>query len=392
MRLPVVIFLCAFFCSTSVAGEKPEVRLAYDVDFEMNFDNREFYESNFTSSMTVFGARLTPSLGLAVSEKNGAEHRLMLGVDVMKDFGASPISKLIAGGQTDETSVKLNNLNLFREILLYYKFEKQIRKTRMGIYAGIFPRRASEGSYSQAFFSDSLKFYDNNLEGLLLKFNRPKAYFEVGCDWMGQYGKARREKFMIFTAGEASVLPFMSLGYAGYMLHYANSDKAQGLVDNILLNPYLRFDLGYLVDMQALSFRIGWLQAMQRDREYAGVFVYPHGVEFDQEIRKWNVGIHNKAFYGYDMMPYYNNIDNAGLKYGTSLYLGDPFYRIYDDGGKGMGLYDRLEVYYEPSLGEFLKIRVSALFHFHNSGYSGCQQMISLRFNLASLVNRSKKK
>lgn len=54
---------------------------------------------------------------------------------------------------------------------------------------------------------------------------------------MGQYGQARREKFMIYTSGEGKVLPFLSLGYAGYMLHYANSEQAKGLVDNILLNP-----------------------------------------------------------------------------------------------------------------------------------------------------------
>lgn len=366
-----------FFLTTSLvvfAGGKPKVNFAYDVDFEMKFDNREYYESAFSKSMTIFGARLTPSIGLALSEKNGAEHRLMLGVDMMKDFGS---------GATSE---------LFHEMTLFYKFEKQFPKTKMDIYAGIFPRSAMEGSYSQAFFSDSLRFYDNNIEGILLKFHRPKAYFEVGCDWMGQYGAVRREKFMIFTAGEGKVLPFMSLGYAGYMLHYANSDIAKGLVDNILVNPYARFDLGYLTDMQALSLRVGWLQAMQRDREYDGVFVFPYGVEFDQEIRKWNVGILNKVFYGVDMMPYYNNIDNAGLKYGSDLYLGDPFYRVHDDGSKGTGVYDRFELYYEPKIGDFLKLRVSALFHFHNHGYSGCQQMVSLCFNLDSLITSRKRR
>ena len=42
-------------------NEDAKVRLAYDVDFKMNFDNREFYRSSFSNSMTIFGARLTPS-------------------------------------------------------------------------------------------------------------------------------------------------------------------------------------------------------------------------------------------------------------------------------------------------------------------------------------------
>jgi hypothetical protein len=317
MKKLSLIFAALFCVVLSNASERSMLKFAYDVDFDMNFDNREFYESNFTNSMTIFGARLTPSAGLALSEKNGASHKLMLGIDIMKDFGSEAVS------------------NLFQEMTLYYNFEKQMGETKMGIYAGIFPRTAMEGSYSQAFFSDSLRFYDNNIEGILLKFHRPAAYFEVGCDWMGQYGQTRREKFMVFTAGEGKVLPFMSLGYAGYMLHFANSERSKGLVDNILLNPYVRFDFAQKARMQKLSFRLGWLQAMQKDRAYAGVFVYPHGLEFDQEVRNWNVGILNKMFYGQDMMPYYNNHDNIGLKYGPDLYFGDPFYRIHDDGTGG---------------------------------------------------------
>lgn len=381
----IFIFLSAGLME---AREKPKASFAYDVDFEMRFDNREIPGNFFTPSMTIFGARLTPQVGLALNESNGASHRLMAGIDVMKDFGASPISELIAGGETGETALVQNNIGLFREISLYYNFRKKIAKTDMEIYAGIFPRRAMEGSYSQAFFSDSLKFYDNNLEGLLLKFKRPGAYFEVGCDWMGQYGVARRERFMIYTSGHGKVLPFMSLGYAAYMLHYANSDKAKGLVDNILLNPYALFEFGDRLGMQALSFRLGWLQAMQRNRRHVGTFIFPYGGEFDQEIRNWNVGIHNRMFFGYDMMPYYANVDDAGLKYGSQLYFGDPFYRIHDDGSTGAGFYDRLEVYYEPEISDFLSLKVSALFHFNGMRYSGCQQMIGIRFNLEELLHR----
>lgn len=389
MKKHIIIFALMLSHTFLMAQEKPKVKFAYDVDFEMNFDNREFYRSNFSTSMTVFGARLTPAVGLSVTERNGAAHRLMLGIDVMKDFGASPISELVAGGKTDETLIRQNNLGLLRELTLFYSYNKNISRTQMEIYAGIFPRRAMEGKYSQAFFSDSLAFYDNNLEGLLLKFTRPKSYYEVGCDWMGQYGKNRRERFMVFTAGEGEVLPFMKLGYAAYMLHYANSQVAKGLVDNLLLNPYIRFDIGRYAGMQELSLRLGWLQAIQRDRVHVGAFIFPYGGEFDQHIRNWDVGIHNKVYWGHDMMPYYNGVDNAGVKYGTSLYFGDPFYRVHDDGRSGAGFYDRLEVYYEPKLGDFIRLRLAALFHFHGTRYSGCQQVISLRFNLQELLDRT---
>ena len=382
-----IFILLALLSVSAWASDKPKVSFAYDLSFEMNFDNREFKQGSLTPSMTIFGARLAPVVGLSVVESDGACHRLMAGVDIMKDFGASPISELIAGGQTVETDKAQNNLGLFREMTMYYNFRKKVARTDMEIYAGIFPRTTMDGSYSQAMFSDSLKFYDNNLEGLLLKFRRPEAYFEVGCDWMGQYGVARREKFMIFTAGEGKVLPFMSLGYAGYMLHYANSSRAKGLVDNILLNPYARFDLTEYAGIQKLSLRLGWLQAMQRDRVYVGEFVFPFGAEFDQEVRHWNVGVHNKMFCGTDMMPYYNGMDNVGLKYGTQVYFGDPFYRMRGDGSSRVGFYDRLEVYYEPELADWLDLRVSAMFHFNGSRYSGCQQVVGLRFDLHELLH-----
>jgi len=367
---------------------KDKVSFAYDVDFEMNFDNREFYRSAFSSSMTIFGARLTPSIGVSVAQKNGFNHKVMAGIDVMKDFGASPISQLAAGGKTDETVSSLNNLGLFREFTLWYNMRKKAGQTDVGLYAGIFPRRMMQGEYSRAFFSDSLRYYDNNLEGLLLTFGRPKAYFEVGCDWMGQFGTDRRERFMIFSAGRGDVLPFMSIGYSAYMYHFASCENIHGVVDNILANPWVRFDIAHLAGMQRMSARIGWLQGVQNDRRMVGNYIFSYGGELDLEVRNWNVGIVNSLFYGTDMMPYYNSVDAGDLKYGSRLYMGDPFYRIHDDGRKGLGTYDRLEVYYEPVVGKFLNIRVAALFHFHSLRYSGCQQMVSLRFNLDGLLNK----
>jgi hypothetical protein len=91
------------------------------------------------------------------------------------------------------------------------------------------------------------------------------------------------------------------------------------------------------------------------------------------------------------MMPYYNNVDKGGDKYGTRLYMGDPFYRIRDDGTDGPGLYDRLDVYWEPKLGNMLTLRVSARFHFHDSSYSGCQQIVGLSFNLEEMSRLRRK-
>ena len=350
------------------AREKEIVRMTYGIDYDMNFDNREFYRSRFSESMTIFGSRLTPSIGLTVQKEEGTVHSVMAGIDVMKDFGSSATGKYH-----------------FKEPTFYYRLDKDCGNLDLELYAGVFSRKKMEGSYSEAFFSDSLKFYDNNLEGLLVKFRLPKSYFEVGCDWMGQIGQTERERFMIYSSGEGSLTDFLTLGYSGYVYHFAGCHEVRGVVDNILVNPYARFDFARYTDFQTLSFRFGWLQGLQNDRRNIGRYTRPYGAEFDFELRKWNIGLKNSMFYGRDMMPYYNRTDAGGYKYGTRLYFGDPFYRVHDDGSEGLGMYDRFEIFWNPFVSPLLDIKVRSLFHFHGSHYSGTQQVVTISFNLDGL-------
>ena len=382
-----ILILSLLLASFSLYAEDGKVRFAYDIDFETRFDNREYYRSAFSSSMTVFGARLTPSLGLDIYQNERLSHRLMAGIDVRKDFGASPVSKLLSGGaDTPETSVNQINTALFDEMTIYYRLSAHTEKADVRLYAGIFPRREVEDGYSDVFFSDSLKFYDNNIEGVLLNVRGDRGYWELGCDWMGQFGQVRKEKFMIFSSGERDLARFFKVGYSAYMYHFASSEKARGVVDNILLNPFLEFDFADYLDFQEFSVRMGWLQAMQHDRVFVGHYVFPGGGELDLCLKKWNFGIRNRLFCGTDMMPYYNSMDAGGDKYGGRLYFGDPFYRVHDDGTTGVGVYDRVEVFYEPQVGPYLKISVGARFHFHGARYSGCQQVLSLKFNLGQIL------
>ena len=371
--------------SLMAENESHKTEFVAGADFEMKFDNREFYRSRFSRSMTIFGARLTPSVGLNITQSDGISHKIMTGIDVLKDFGASPISETIAGSGTDETSASLNHKDLFKELTLWYRMEKINGDNSLEIYAGIFPRRFMEGNWSTAFFSDSLSFYDNNLEGMLLKFRRPNAYYELGCDWMGQYGQSRREKFMVFSSGEGKVARNLSLGYSAYMYHFACSREVIGVVDNMLINPYISMDLKEKTKMDTFTLTAGWLQAFQHDRLNVGHYVFPCGAELRTDIGKWNFGLRNHLFIGTDMMPYYNSNDIGDIKYGSRLYMGDPFFRVHDDGSKGPGTYDRMEIYYSPKLGKLLDIKVSAIFHF-NKAYSGCQQMVTLRFNLHETI------
>lgn len=110
--------LAAYAMAAEPEGKSADFRFAYDVDFEMNFDNRELYKSRFSRSMTIFGARLTPSVGLAVRQKNGMSHKIMVGIDIMKDFGNSPVPPELTSGSSGETSERLNNTSAPRAYTL----------------------------------------------------------------------------------------------------------------------------------------------------------------------------------------------------------------------------------------------------------------------------------
>lgn len=369
-----VITAAAFAMHAYAAPGKEKVTFAYDLDFEMNFDNREFYKSDFSESMTIFGARLTPSVGIDVRQGKGVNHKLMAGIDIMKDFGDSLAPK-----------------DLLREVTLYYNMEKTFRRSEFTMYAGIFPRKTMEGRWGGAFFSDSLTFYDNNLEGLLLKLRRPKAYFELGADWMGMTGEYRRERFMIFSSGQGRVLPYTHLGYSAYVYHYAGSRKVRGVVDNMLLNPYLTIDLSRPLGIQDFNITAGWIQALQNDRKNIGTYTFPGGGELDIEVRNWNVGVRNRLYIGHDIMPLYNKLDAGGFKYGNeNLYLGDPFYRVNDRGEHKVGSYDRLEIFYAPKVGNCVSISIKAVLHFNELKYSGFQQMVGVKFNIQEMINRKR--
>ena len=87
-------------------------------------------------------------------------------------------------------------------------------------------------------------------------------------------------------------------------------------------------------------------------------------------------------------MPFYNSIDDGGFKYGNSVYTGSPFYRVTPFSEGEWSLYDRLEVFYEPHIADFLNLRLSIVAHFPDGfRYAGMQQKLSLVFNLDRLLN-----
>ena len=363
----------------------------YDVDFTYLFDNLECGKCNdfYCESSTLHAARLTPQVGVGFGQDAGFRHKVMAGIDVMKNMGeASRVSGTEGEGY--------DNKKLFREMVLYYNLEKDFNGGTFSALAGCFSKANSEGHYSEVFYSDYSRFYDNNMEGMLFKWRSSRLYAELGLDWMGMHGEWRRERFQIRTAGKWDISKRFCLGWDGVVYHFAGSDNTPGVVDNNMIEGYFRFNIAPDSGFQELYAQLGYIGGYQRDRNVDDTSFKTGGGEFVFSAKRWNVGIQNDLYYGGDLMRYYDRTYSSGplpYKYGSDLYMGNTFYHFVS----GQGLYDRLEIYYQPKITDFISLRLSVRLHFVSqknapSGLVGNQEAAALLFNLDAVRRHAGKK
>ena len=119
-----------------------KVAFRYEADFEMYFDNREYNTNSPYLSKTIFGASVAPRIGFSVNRK----HSVMAGAEIQKQFGGK-FSNILDG------------------ISLYYNYDDGHHR----LYAGVFPREKMAGEYSEAFFSDSLNFFRQVIQGFAVQ-------------------------------------------------------------------------------------------------------------------------------------------------------------------------------------------------------------------------------
>lgn len=314
-----------------------------EVDFQTWFDNRE-YKSDLTPDQTLFGLMVTPELGLQWEGR----HSLMFGTNLTVDFGNR-------GRERDP------------EFIVYYNY----RGERFNAYAGVFPRRKVLGDYPSLFFSDSVRYYDSNMEGALFQYRGRRGYVELACDWLSMMSDTEREKFVIFSSGKLVTenRKFFA-GYYASMFHHSVSYTEDGVTDNLLFYPNVGVDLTGLRrgNLYKIMFKLGWVQGLQRDRKHENKFLNPGGLQAELRLEKWKLGIYNTLYCGGNLMPYYD-------RYGPGLYMGDAFYRTDGD------VYDRLELYWNPVHNERMDLKISSVHHYDGKRW-GWQQLITLAINL----------
>ncbi len=373
----LVLLLCFSFMTELLLWAEPKKNsLSFDYELLSNtyFDNREndHNPAPFTPSMTIFGQQLTPQVGLRIQGDSTTTHRFLTGVDASFYFG----SKEKPFGRIDK-------------VLAYYKLDKKFHRAgKLTLIGGIFPKAYYKGAYTRAFVSDSAKFVNRNCQGILIAYESKKFRAEIIYNFLSIKQGATRERFQIWSSSHYDFLPWLRLGYALNLDHFACSEVALNVVDNLIVRPYLAFDLSSLVPLQKLYVDVGGYACYQRDRRYSKIHT-PGGVELNAEIRHWNVGIRNSLYVGTNLEPLYNELDPSGTRYAHRLYIGEHYYRVRNDGSANSTMmpYDRLELFYEPGLWPGVKLDFRVVFHF-NGPLSGTQQIIGLKADLNQILKR----
>ena len=298
----------------------PELRV--EADFTTLFDNTEYASMEGISSETLFGARLTPKVGIEWAYRN----QLMVGAELYQDFGHN---KFLSDAK----------------LQLYYAFQDYNAK----VYAGIFPRSAMKGLRSPLFFDPSYSFYNNSISGVLARYDdsRTPSYVEFAMDYTGMRSFDTRESFAIMSSGMHSlnaqfVHGRIAYGYDFYMGHYAkdyNPETVDGVVDNIMFTPYVElecrnFGVGIGKEWMHLTVRLSYIQSLQRDRINENVWEHPFGGELLVNFQ-WNgVELSNRLYVGKgSLLSYYN-------RYGSNVYHNMPLYRT------DKGIYDAIALSY----------------------------------------------
>lgn len=342
-------------------------KFEYGVDYTYFFDNLEYGDGSrntgFDKAMTIHAMRLTPELGLSFASGDKVSHRLMAGVDIMKEMGSG-----------------VENCDILQETTAWYSIDAGFRNgSGLTAVAGIFPRTFSKAPFNPLFYDESVLFFDNNFEGMLFRYEKKNLYADVSLDWNGQYGgggdPGRHERFMVLSYGRWNFSGNLDLEWTARFDHFAGSPDMRGVVDNDLVSPMLAWSPGGSM-MDVIDISAGGAFIYQYDRR-AGELATAGGFVTRQRLEKCHVGVDNIFYAGMDLMPFYD-------KYGSDLYKAEECYHTKTDAASWC---DQLHLYYSPHIADRLSLTLAFAFHLGSSVegapvFRGWQQMLSLKVDL----------
>lgn len=344
------IFAMLLLAASLVAQKNSAQSLLYDVDFLMDFDNREANHP-YEQAGTLFGVRLTPTIGVGFCDSIAGDHRLMAGVSYVQPLG---------GNWRDARVLPT----------VYYQYAMW---SGFRLNFGFVPYSEMFTQLPDYLRSDSMAFVYPNIQGTLLQYRSRWGEVEALCDWRGLMSDTVREAFRLVGGGRFRYQWFYAGGYA-QLNHLSHSEHVLGVCDDIVVNPLAGFNLSSLTPLDSLAIQAGYLMSWQRDRR-GGVNTVSHGAHLDMALRWRFIGLRNELYVGQNAMSLYPT-------YGTLLNQGDPRYQS--------KLYNRTDLYLYLIRLPFVTAYASwNLLYLQGYGLSN-QQQIVCRFNLGETLRYSR--
>ncbi len=298
------------FAAPLIEGMRAQ-QLEYDIDFVTNFDNRE-YHSQYADDGTIFGIRLTPTVGLSVCDSLGGRHMLMGGVSYIQPFGAN------------WKAAKVTPTVYYQYRLTRHSAPASTEAIAPSFTAslGFIPYSHLTRHLPKYLMSDSLDFVYPNIQGALFQYSDRCGFIDLFCDWRGMPSADTREAFRLVVAGEAK-WKMLRIGGYGQLNHLANYDKSQpraGVCDDAYANPYIGVDASHLTVMDSLRFDIGYLFGYQCQRAEVIQPILCHGMTAQFTLRWRWIELDDNLYIGQNQMPHYGDL-------GSVLNQGEPFYQ-----------------------------------------------------------------
>lgn len=347
----LILLLIALGTLVDLRAEKP--KFLYDVDFVTYFNNIEG-QNAIEKDGTLFGMRLTPTIGVGYEDSIVGSHRLMAGVSYIQPFGSNWRQAKVMP-------------------TVYYQLGWKGLKANFGFV----PYELLERPLPDFLMSDSMRFVDPNIRGALLQYKDHRGYIDVLVDWRGMMSDTVREAFRLVGVGRGYLMSEAGqrfyLGGAGQLNHLSHSEKVLGVCDDIMLNPYA----GYSYESEEARYRdwgiraeAGYLMSWQRDRR-AELSTISHGFRAEVELRWWFVSVREQLYAGGNAMSLYPS-------YGRLLNQGDSKYQA--------TVFSRTDIRLQLTRWRFVNLYAGWNIIYCKGGHVGNQQEVLARFNLGELT------
>jgi len=324
----LVFFILGLLCQQVSAQQ-----LEGNVDFHGFADNREYGASD-RYPQTIFGARITPEVGLLVD----GVHRIRAGVSYLHEFGTKNILKPV------------------RPVAYYNYMDKGF-----DFKIGMFPRHEYLDEYPKAILSDTIGYYQPNIEGMLVRYSNENFHQQLWIDWNSRQTRVDREQFMVGLSGN------VHLGSLFYVKHFAalwhnagvmadQSDPDDHIRDNGAASLHLGIDLSDKNWLDSINVNVGGIINYDRLRNVYD-WQTPKGFISELYVEHSRFFVRNTFYTGQSL----------------SIPYGDVFYTSKQ--------YNRLDVGWVPLRNKNLEGRFTAGFHF-SEGVMDNQQQFILRYNI----------